>query len=152
MSEENGKPLTVDAMMKPWVELWETWAQQNQEHLKTLASCTPPSVDVNKLRKQWLETVSRSLDSYVRSPSYLEAMRKNLEMVTTIKSTSEFAKRELARESGVPHAEDISGLFIRLETATDAIMAKLAMIEARLERLEQREAAARPTGEGGVSI
>ena len=82
--------------------------------------------------------MTKSIEAYMRTPAFLESMRRNAEAMTATKVTSELAKREFARQSGMPHIEDISGLYDRLETAHEVLLGRLQSIEDRLEAIDKK--------------
>ena len=142
MSESNGESTLFgnanNAMVEPWVEYWMSLYEQNTEWTKSLMAGVPPDVDPTTVRKQWMGAMSKSIEAYLRTPAFLEYMRRNAEAMTATKITSELAKREIARQSGMPHIEDISGLYDRLETAHEVVLARLQSIENRLEAIEEK--------------
>ncbi len=143
MSEGNGKKATTDtddgteAMVEPWMEYWMKLFEQNGDWMEALMAGKPPDVDPATIRKEWLGAMTKSVDGYLRTPAFLEAMRKNSETLTATKVTTELAKREVARQAGMPHIEDISGLYERLETAHEVVLDKLSAIERRLGAVEK---------------
>ena len=142
MSENNGNsgPLgdSTNAMVQPWVEYWMKLYEQNTEWTKALMAGVPPDVDPTTVRRQWTGAMTKSIEAYMRTPAFLESMRRNAEAMTATKVTSELAKREFARQSGIPHIEDISGLYDRLETAHEVLLGRLQSIEDRLEAIDKK--------------
>lgn len=128
----------TDAIVQPWMEYWSKWMEQNNEWTKALMAGTPPNVDPVAIRQQWLATMSKSIDGYLRSPTFLESMRRNAEAMTAMKVTADLAKVEAARQAGIPHVEDIHGLYDRLETAHETLLQRLHAIEARLASIESK--------------
>jgi len=145
MSNKNGNPANngdnSDAVFQPWVDYWMNLYEQNTQWTQELMAGAPPNVDPATIRKQWLGAMSNSIEAYMRSPTFLEGMKRQSEAMTATKVTSELAKLEMAREAGIPHIEDISGLYDRLETANEVVLQRLKMIETRMEaRLDAIEA------------
>jgi hypothetical protein len=142
MSENNGNSTPLDnatnALVEPWVEYWMSLYEQNTDWTKSLMAGVPPNVDPTTVRRQWMGAMSKSIEAYLRTPAFLDYMRRNSEAMTATKVTSELAKREIARQSGVPHIEDISGLYERLETAHEVLLGRLQSIEDRLTAIEQK--------------
>ena len=142
MSENNGNSGqfgdATNAMVQPWVEYWMKLYEQNTEWTKALMAGVPPDIDPATVRKQWMGAMTKSIESYMRTPAFLDGMRRNAEAMTATKVTAELAKREIARESGIPHIEDISGLYDRLETAHEVLVERLQSIENRLASIEEK--------------
>lgn len=126
----------ADAVVKPWIDYWTKLFEQNSDWAKALMAGTPEKIDPTVIRKQWLDAMTKSIESYMRTPSFLEAMRQNSDAITATKVTSELAKLEAARQVGIPHIEDIHGLYVRLESANEALHERLKAIEERLAAIE----------------
>ncbi len=131
----------MQAVMRPWLEYWTQLLEQRGDWAEMMLASAPPNVDLKTLQKRWLDTLSKSLDAYLRTPAFLESMRKNLDAMTAWKTTSDLAQREATRQAGMPHVEDISGLYERLQMAHEVTMEKLSEIDRRLADLERQVAA-----------
>ncbi|MCA9216891.1 MAG: hypothetical protein KDB27_27665 [Planctomycetales bacterium] len=127
-----------NAMIQPWVEYWVKLHEQNVEWSQALMSGMPPNADPAAIRNHWSSAMTQSIEAFMRTPAFLESMRRNAEALTAAKVTSELAKREVAREMGVPHSHDISGLYERLESAHEGVLERLSAIEARLTTIEEK--------------
>lgn len=123
-------------VIQPWLEYWTKLVEQNTQWSQALMAGVPPDVDPAAVRRQWLDAMSRSIEAFMRTPTFLESMKRHSDTTTAAKVTSELAQREVARESGLPHIEDISGLYDRLETANELVLQRLQTIEDRLEAIE----------------
>jgi hypothetical protein len=128
----------TDAVVQPWVDYWMKQYEQNTQLTQALMAGVPPQVEPEAIRKEWLGTMSKSIEAFMRTPTFLEGMRQNSEAITATKITSELAKQELARQAGVPHIQDISGLYDRLETAHEVLLQRLQKIEDRLTGIESK--------------
>lgn len=135
---QTGTTSGMDAMIQPWMDYWMSCFEQNNQWTQSLLAGAPPNVDPAAIRAQWLAAMSKSIEGYLRSPTFLETMRRNAEAMTATKVTSDLAKLEVARQAGVPHIEDIRGLYDRLETAHEVVLERLQMIEKRLEAIESK--------------
>jgi hypothetical protein len=128
-----------EAVQKGLLDCWSQWIEQNQEQTKVLLDAFREASDLRAVRRLWLESLSKSLDTYMRTPAFLEAMRRNFDVMTHLKSNFEDAARDAARATGIPRIADISGLFERLQIGQEAVLARLSAIEHRLEALESRQ-------------
>ena len=127
----------------PLLDFWTECIENNQEHVKVLLDSMTGNADLATLRRRWLESLAHSLDSFMRTPVFLEAMRRQFEALTTVKSTAEDLVQECSRNYGIPRIQDISGLFERLKTTQETILMRLAAIEARLAGLEKQGSGSR---------
>lgn len=131
-------PDVMQPMWQPWLDFWGQMNEQRSDWVEMMLAGAPPNIDLPALRKRWLETLGKSLDAYLRSPPFLEGMKRNLDATTALKTTSELASREVTRQIGLPHVEDISGLYERLQTGQELLLARLSQIEQRLTSIESK--------------
>lgn len=124
------------AIVEPFVRFWSNYFQQANDSVQKAFETINGRADPDALRRQWLDAVSQSADAYLRSPAFLEAMRRNMEAVIQAKAHSNDLAKEIARNTGVPTASDISGLFERLHSIEESILDRLGKIEERLEKME----------------
>lgn len=142
MSGDNGKADSAgrdatQAMLQPWLEFWTQLVEQRSDWTQMMMCAAPPNVDFATMRKRWLEALSKSIDVYLRTPAFLDLMRRNMDNVVQMKTTADLAQREMSRQAGVPHVEDIAGLYERLQTGHELLLARLHDIEQRLGAIEQ---------------
>lgn len=122
---------------QPLLDFWTDCIEGSNEQVKVLLDSMSGQADLGTLRQRWLESLANSFDSYMRTPAFLEAMRKQFEAITTVKSTAEDLVQEFSRDAGVPRIQDISGLFERLKTTQEMILVRLGAIEQKLAALEK---------------
>ena len=142
MSENSGQSTQESTngnqqVIQPWIDYWMKLVEQNTQWTQAMMAGTPQDVDPAAVRRHWLDAMSQSIDAYMRTPTFLESMKRNSAAMAATKVTSELAKLEMARQAGIPHIEDISGLYDRLETAHEVVLQRLQSIENRLEAIEQ---------------
>jgi len=125
------------AVMQPFVEFWMKCFEQVNEQTKMAMGNVSDNGDPQVWRRKWLDAATKSMDAFVRSPVFLEAMRQHMETVTQAKSQSDFAIKEFARNAGIPTTGDISGLFERLHSFEERLLGSLSEIEERLTVIEQ---------------
>jgi hypothetical protein len=138
MTQNSTQTNGQDAVLKPLLDFWSDWIGQSQEQTKVLLEGFREVGDLAALRSLWLESLAKSLDTHMRTPAFLEAMRQHFEVMTHLQSQAEGTASDVARATGVPRIADISGLFERLQIGQEAILARLTGIEHRLEALENR--------------
>ncbi len=130
----NGWNPLVPPIFDHWAEATRTLVDQSQQLFHAVAEAR----DLETLQKRWLESIAQSLDQYMRSPVFLDMMRRNFELVTQLQDSYEDRARDVARATGVPRLDDISGLFERMRIGQDALMERLAQLEKRLQSLEEK--------------
>jgi hypothetical protein len=137
---------------------WVQWMEQSTRGTQALLEAMQSVGDPNALQKQWLDAMSESLDGFMRTPAFMEMMRRNLKVVTDLKVAQDQVVHGAARQLSIPLTQDISGLFERLYSTEQTILHRLAAIEDRLEAIEaqgrsepngtvKKRSAQGPTGE-----
>jgi hypothetical protein len=127
-----------DPVFQPLLDFWSKATEQGTESARAWWEGTRAAFDPAALRRQWLDAMAQSLDAYMRTPAFLESMRRSHQAVNEFKSHTEDLAQEIARETGIPRMPDISGLFERIQIGQESIQAHLSAIERRLEVLESQ--------------
>lgn len=70
-----------DATTKPLIDFWTTLLDSADEDTRKLLEQLHATADPQAWRKRWLKAVSDSLDAYMRSPPFLQAMVKAIENI-----------------------------------------------------------------------
>jgi hypothetical protein len=122
----------------PFAGLWNGYLEQADAQGKAMLECLQSFGDPQKMQKSWLETLSRNLDTYLRSPAFLDLLQRNLKAMTDVKAFQDQVVQDIARQVGLPLASDIYGLFERLHSVDNAIVSRLKAIEGRLASIEAR--------------
>jgi len=139
MSSEQARSANgPEVFFQPLLGLWSEGLRQAASQTQFLLGSLGTNWDPQTLRQRWLETLMESLDQFLRSPVFLEGMRRHFETLVQWQASSEDWARDFARSTGWPRITDISGLFERMRIGQDALLAQLRDIEGRLEALEQR--------------
>lgn len=117
-------------------DFWAEWAKTSGESsialFETMQSATDPKV----FQQRWLEAAEKSLDSFMRTPAFLEALRNNLKMASDLKKAQDQVIEDTARQFGLPLGSDIYGLFSRLRGFEESILNRLDAIERKIDDLE----------------
>ena len=124
-------------LLEPYREFWADYVQRASDTAKQMfQTATGADADPRTWQRRWLEAVSQSMDAYLRSPAFLGAMKQNMDMMIKTKLQADDFTKEFARNANLPTASDLTGIFERLRSAEDAILARLAQMDRRLEAIE----------------
>jgi hypothetical protein len=127
---------TYDPVVKPFVDLWSDYLKRADDAARDFLDEFDASSNVNTWQRRWHDALSKSLDAYMRTPAFLQAMKQNTDAAVKFKRQFDDLTTEVARNMNLPMASDISGLFERLHSIEEAILVRLGRIEKRLEKIE----------------
>jgi hypothetical protein len=133
----HAKPEAAADPAAAMVTFWTQWLEQSSRGTQALLEAAQSISDPTRLQQVWLDAVAQSLDSFMRTPAFMEMMRRNLKAITDLKTMQDQAVHGAARHLGMPLAADIGGLFERLNSTEQTILNRLQAIERRLDALAQ---------------
>jgi hypothetical protein len=117
---------------------WTQWLEQSSRGTQALLEVMQGAGDPQQLQRRWLDAMSRSLDDFMRTPTFLQLVGNNLKAVTDLKGMQDQVIQDTARHFGMPLAADITGLFERLHSTEQNIINRLQAIEERLKAIEPK--------------
>jgi hypothetical protein len=138
MVADSGTNGTFDPVMQPFVDFWSDYAKQADNVTRVFLDGIDDSIDLKAWQRRWLDSVSQSMDAFMRSPAFLQAMKHTMDGVNQTKMRIDDVATEVARTANIPMASDISGLFERLHSVEEVILYKLENIEGRLHAIESK--------------
>lgn len=116
---------------------WTQWMEQSARGTQALLEAMQEANDPSVWQKRWLSAMEDSFEDFMRTPSYMEMMRRALKTMTDMKVAQDQMVQGTARHLGMPLADDITGLFERLHSHEHTILAQLKEIEERLKAIEE---------------
>jgi hypothetical protein len=128
----------VDPIVKPFVDFWSAYISQANDATRDLLDGINGAANAKTWQRNWSDAVSKSMDAYMRSPAFLQMMKRNTELLVISKRQADDFAAEFARNANIPTASDISGLFERLHSVEEVILNQLGRIEDRLTAIEER--------------
>jgi hypothetical protein len=127
------------SLLEPYREFWADYAERASAAARQVfQTATGADADPRTWQRRWLEAVRQSTDAYLRSPTFLQAMKQNMDMMIKAKLQADDFTKEFARNANLPTASDLTGLFERLRGLEDAILTRLTQIDHRLEAIESK--------------
>ncbi len=141
MATDSKNPTASEAAADPTAALasfWAQWMEQSTRGTQALLEVMQSAGDPQQLQQRWLDAVSRSLEDFMRSPAFMELLKRNLKAITDLKTTQDRFVKDAARQLGTPLADDITGLFERLHSTEQTILSRLRAIEDRLKAIEAK--------------
>lgn len=136
MSGNDDKAGASSNEVNPLAQLWTTMFEQSNQQAKAMIDLMKTSGDPQELQRRWLDAIGQSLDSFMRTPAFLESMQHNLKIMTDMKSMQDRLIKDAADQVGLPLASDINGLFERINSIEQVILNRLKAIDAKLKTIE----------------
>ena len=119
-------------------QFWAGWFAQSDDQARALLDAMRPLGDPQQFQRRCLDAVAQSLDGFMRTPAFLEAMQRNLKTMTDLKAFQDQFTQDFARQAGIPTAADITGLFERLNSVEQEILARLKVDRDAAEAIEAK--------------
>ena len=132
-SEAGGIP---DPVARPLLEFWSSYIEQANAATKVLIESFGRQEEPEAWQRKWFDAVSKSLDAYLRSPTFLEAMKRNTDAMIMAKKQIDELSKEFAGRATSPTAEHPSDLSQQLRSVETTILARLGRLEERIGRVE----------------
>lgn len=122
---------------RDFLEFWRNYFEQTAIQTRILLETMQGGQTLDQLRNQWFASLSQSLDSFMRTPAFLEVLKQTLKRMVDLKLLQDQMTQSVAQQSGLPLAADVMGVFERVHSAEQTILTRLAMLEDRLEAIEK---------------
>jgi hypothetical protein len=134
----NSHKATIPDPTAALFSFWAQWMEQSARGTQAIIEAMQSVGDPQKLQRNWLDPIARSIDEFMRTPVFLEAMKRNLKATTDLKRLQDQVVQDGARQLGQPLAADITGLFDRLQSTEQTIIGRLQAIEEKLKAVEEK--------------
>src|SRR5512135_3385290 len=135
---DNGENKTVANPAAAAAAFWTQWLEQSNRGTQALLEAMQATGDPKQLHQRWLDAVSQSLENFMRTPAFLEAMKQNLKVITDLKGFQNQVVQGAVHQLGMPLADDITGLFERLNSVEQKILTRLGAVDSRLKAVEAK--------------
>ncbi len=138
MSSNGSKQFSFDPVVQPIVDFWSSYVKQADDVTRQMLEGLDDGSAFKNWQRRWTEAVSKSMDAYMRTPAFLEAMKNNTNAAVKMKMQADDLAKEMARNINLPTTGDISGLFERLHSVEEVILRRLTKIDERLQTVEKQ--------------
>jgi hypothetical protein len=146
MSENHEPAAECDPIVQPFVDFWSSYITEANDATRQWIDGFNGTADVKSWQRRWFDSVSRSMEAYMRTPAFLHMMRENTDLVVKLKRQADDLAAEFARNANIPTTGDISGLFERLHSVEETVLSRLGRIEQRLSNIELQVGAEQQAG------
>jgi len=128
---------TVTDPAHDFLEFWKNYFEQTAIQTRVVLEGMQGGKSLDQLHTQGLASLSQSLDSFMRTPAFLEALKQSLKRMIDLKQMQDQVAQTVSQQTGLPLTADITGLFERVHSAEQTIMKQLAMLDDRLKAIEK---------------
>jgi len=122
---------------RDFLEFWKNYFEQTAIQTRILLEGMQGGKSLDQLHTQGLESLSQSLDGFMRTPPFLEVLKQSLKRMIDLKQTQNQMSQSIVQQTGLPLAADVTGVFERVHSAEQTILARLAMLDDRLKAIEK---------------
>jgi hypothetical protein len=135
--EEQVTPMAVDPA-RDFLEFWRNYFEQTAIQTRILLEGMQGGKSLDQMHGQWLGALSEGLESFMRTPAFLEVLKQTLRRMVDLKLAQDQLTQAVAQQAGLPMAGDITGVFERVHSAEQTILTRLAQLDERLEAIEKK--------------
>ncbi len=121
-----------------FLEFWRNYFEQTAIQTRILLESVQGGKPLGQVHDQWLASLSQSLESFMRTPAFLEVLKQTLKRMVDLKRLQDEMMQSAVQQTGLPLATDVTGVFERVHSAEQAILTRLASLEDRLKAIETR--------------
>jgi hypothetical protein len=122
---------------RDFLEFWKNYFEQTAIQTRILLESMQGGKSLEQLHTQGLEALSQSLDGFMRTPAFLETLKQSLKRMIDLKQMQDQMSQSIAQQTGLPLAADVTGVFERIHSAEQTILARLEMLDDRLKAIEK---------------
>jgi len=122
---------------RDFLEFWRNYFEQTAIQTRILVEGMQGGKSLDQLHHQGLASLSQSLDSFMRTPVFLEALKQSLKRMIDLKLMQDQVAQTVSQQTGLPLTADITGLFERVHSAEQTILKQLAALDDRLQAIEK---------------
>ena len=135
-NETDGTTPIIDPA-RDFLEFWRNYFEQTAIQTRIFLETMHGGKSLDQLHNQWLASLSQSLDSFMRTPAFLEVLKQTLKRMVDLKLLQDQTAQSVAQQTGLPLAADVTGVFERVHSAEQTILKQLAKLDDRLKAIEK---------------
>jgi len=122
---------------REFLDFWRNYFEQTAIQTRILLEGMQGGKSLDQLHNQGLESLSQSLDSFMRTPAFLDSLKQSLKRMVDLKQMQDQVAQTVSQQTGLPLTADITGLFERVHSAEQTILKQLVMLDDRLKAIEK---------------
>ncbi len=122
---------------RDFLEFWKNYFEQTAIQTRILLDSVQGGKSLEQMHNQGLAALSQSLESFMRTPVFLEVLKQSLKRMTDLKLMQDQMAQAVSQQTGLPTATDVTGVFERVHSAEQTILKQLAKLDERLSAIEK---------------
>jgi hypothetical protein len=122
---------------RDFLEFWRNYFEQTAIQTRILLESMQGGKSLDQLHNQYLASLSQNLDGFMRTPAFLEVLKQSLKRMIDVKQMQDQVTQTVAQQTGLPLTADVTGVFELVHSTEQTILARLAMLDDRLEAIEK---------------
>jgi len=122
---------------REFLDFWRNYFEQTAIQTRILLEGMQGGKSLDQLHNQGLASLSESLDSFMRTPAFLDSLKQSLKRMIDLKQMQDQVAQTVSQQTGLPLTADITGLFERVHSAEQTILKQLVMLDDRLKAIEK---------------
>jgi hypothetical protein len=123
---------------RDFLDFWRNYFEQTAIQTRVVLESMQGGKALEQLHHQWLDSLSQSLDAFMRTPAFIEVLKQTLKRMVEMKALQDRMTLSISQYAGQPETPDIAGVLERLRDTEQSILSRLAAIESRLEAIESK--------------
>jgi hypothetical protein len=136
-NDQQGTSPGVDPACE-FLEFWRNYFEQTAIQSRILLEGMSRGKSPDQMHAQWLGTLGEALDGFMRTPAFLEVLKQTLRRMVDLKLAQDQLTQSFAQQASLPMAADVTGVFERVNSAEQTILARLAQLDERLKAIEAK--------------
>ena len=121
-----------------FLDFWRNYFEQTAIQTRILLESMQGGKSLDQMHNQWLGSLSESLDSFMRTPAFLDVLKQSLKRMVDLKVLQDQMAQTVAGQTGAAQARDVSGVCEQVQRTEQAILSRLAILEDRLKSIEDK--------------
>jgi len=130
-------PISADDPARDFLEFWRNYFEQTAIQTRILLESMQGGEPLQQLHSQCLDSLSKSLEDFMRTPAFLEVLKQSFRRMIDLKLAQDKMTQSVAGGAGLPVPADVSGVFERVHSAEQRVLSHLTAIEDRLAAIEK---------------
>src|SRR5271165_914296 len=96
---------------RDFLEFWKNCFEQTAIQTRILVEGMQEGKSLDQLHAQGLESLSQSLEGFMRTPVFLEVLKQSLKRMIDLKRMQDQVSQSIAHQTGQPMAAGVPGVF-----------------------------------------